>query len=111
MNLLIKKRKKEHGHSVTRICKFFIHIRVSQRNITSYRYSNSLQQWAEDPDRKHHEDEEIEGKKESLAEREDAESEAAIQKARGWDDFKDGKFFEVNGGFLINVLECSKMQK
>lgn len=54
------------------------------------RYSNSLQQWAEDPDRKHREDEQIESEKETLAEREDPDSEAALKKARDWDQFKDG---------------------
>lgn len=59
--------------------------------MSSYSYSNSLQQWAEDPDRKHQEDDEIESKKEAIAEREDFESEAALKKARDWDEFKDGK--------------------
>lgn len=67
------------------------------------RYSNSLQQWAEDPDRKHREDDEIESKKESLAEKEDEESEAAVQKARNWDEFKDGK---CDRGTTINVTTC-----
>lgn len=79
---------------------------------TFYRYSNSLQQWAEDPDKKHHEDEEIESKKETLAEREDSKSDAALKKARDWDEFKDGKSKKcVRYLNLKNVLEHSEVKR
>jgi len=49
-------------------------------------YSNSLLNWAEDPDQKLREDELEEERKEGLAEKEDLES---LRKQREWDEWKD----------------------
>lgn len=52
-----------------------------------YRYENSLLSWANDPDKKKYEDENEEEEKEKKLESEDQEE---IQKARRWDEWKDG---------------------
>ena len=49
-------------------------------------YQNSLQSWAEDPDKKRDEDEIENERKEKLAEQ---ENEIEIQRLRSWDEFKD----------------------
>lgn len=54
-------------------------------------YKNSLQQWAEDPEAKNDQDEKEEEEKEKLEEKDD---EFNLQKARAWDDWKDGEFLE-----------------
>lgn len=64
-------------------------------------YNNSLQKWAEDPDRKRNEDEDQEAIKESLTEKEDQEADAALRKARDWDEFKDGQYYKFSDDFII----------
>ena len=49
-------------------------------------YDNSLQNWAEDPDKKRAEDEDENERKERLAEEEDEDE---IRRLRNWDEFKD----------------------
>jgi len=49
-------------------------------------YQNSLQSWAEDPDKKRDEDEDEAERKERLVEEEDLQE---LQRQRAWDDFKD----------------------
>ena len=55
-------------------------------------YKNSLQKWAEDPDAKNMEDEQEEAEKDRLVDKDD---EFNLQKARAWDDWKDGEFWVV----------------
>jgi hypothetical protein len=62
-----------------------------------FSYSNSLLDWAQDPDEKLREDELEEERKEGLAEKEDLQS---LRKQREWDDWKDGIIF-----IIINI--CS----
>jgi immunoglobulin-binding protein 1 len=49
-------------------------------------YENSLQNWAEDPDKKREEDETEDARKERLAEE---ENDNEIRRLRDWDEFKD----------------------
>lgn len=48
---------------------------------------NSLMEWAKNPDLRRQQEEEDDERKEKEAEKEDHES---LQKAREWDEFKDG---------------------
>ena len=66
---------------------FFNLCEIAKRSLSNS-YRNSLQQWAEDPDAKNVQDEKEEEEKEKLEERDD---ELSLQKARAWDDWKDGK--------------------
>lgn len=66
-------------------------------------YSNSLQSWAEDPDKVRQEDEDEEARKDRLKDKDD---EVELQRERAWDEFKDGKLWFTNRCLSLSLLRA-----